>query len=98
MAQIVKVTGYMIFPDDGAYEECKDIETFAREMLSSRFDCIQAPFETEIADIGEWNDNHELNYINKSKETCEKYFSNLPSQKSENNTNPRSKNKIQRDL
>lgn len=29
MAQIVKVTGYMIFPDDGAYEECNDIETFA---------------------------------------------------------------------
>lgn len=48
MAQIVKVTGYMIFPDDGAYEECNDIETFAREMLSSRFDCIQAPFELRL--------------------------------------------------
>lgn len=77
MAKLVKVTGYIILHDDVNDAE---IKTVASEILSSKFDGISHGFQTDSVSLGkdlfyneDWN-NHPLNKINCTAETCESYF------------------------
>lgn len=69
MAKIFKVSGYFIDPN-GDYSEkwlmgdLKDI------------DMISHHLHVEEADIGEWDDENPLNYLNCDLAECEKYFKN----------------------
>lgn len=72
MAKIIKVTGYLVALDDDIDE--KEIALAAKEILGSKFDCIEKPFVAETADVGEWHDNHELNYYDCPIDVCESYF------------------------
>lgn len=72
MAKIIKLTGYLVTDDDNIDE--KEIAFATKEILSDKFDCIGKPFKAEVATIEDWNDNHELNYINSTTDVCEKYF------------------------
>ena len=72
MAEIIKITGYLVSLDDCIDE--KEVALAAKEILGSKFDCIGKPFTAESADIGEWHDDHELNSFNCTTETCESYF------------------------
>ena len=71
-AQIIKVEGYLV--DIGSGCDVEELQRAVREILGSRFDMIAKNFTLETADIGEWDDGHELNRMDCPKETCEKYF------------------------
>lgn len=77
MAKLVKINGYIVLNDDINETE---IEIAASEILSSKFDGISHGFQTESVSLGEnlfydesW-ENHPLNNINCTAETCESYF------------------------
>lgn len=70
MARIIKITGYLVDPCDGNELDAEAV----KDLLSSRFDLIGKNFKTEECNIGEWDDDHELNYCNSPIELCEKYF------------------------
>ena len=83
MAKIIKLTGYLIATDDDMDE--REIAIAAKEILSSKFDCIGKPFTTESADIGIWSDEHKLNYIDCPVSVCEQYFNKSEKVNEENN-------------
>lgn len=66
MAKIYKISGYVIDVND----EWNENEL--RWLLEN--DVTIKHFKAEDADIGEWYDEHPLNYINSSIDECEKYF------------------------
>lgn len=69
MATIFKVTSYVVDTNDCLTEE--DIA----DALRFKCDAIVKPnIIVESRDAGEWDDDHELNDMNCSHETLEKYF------------------------
>ena len=77
MAKLLKITGYLVAED--SVNDCTLANT-AKQVLASKFDCIEKPFMIESISLGEdlfysdeWK-NHPLNSINCSIETCESYF------------------------
>lgn len=72
MAKIIKITGYLVTLDDSLDEQ--EIALAAKEILGSKFNCIEKPFTAQTAEIGEWHDDHELNYTFCPVSDCEKYF------------------------
>ena len=60
MAKIYKISGYIVDANDDFNEDDYDISI--------------NKFKAESADIGEWYDEHPLNYINCPIEEYEKYF------------------------
>lgn len=72
MAKIIKITGYLVTPDD--YIDEREVALAAGEILGSKFDCIEKPFVTKIADVDNWHDNHELNRYDCPIAVCEQYF------------------------
>lgn len=71
MSKIIKITGYLIAHDDVDEDE---IALAAKEILGSKFDCIEKPFAAESKDIGELDDEHPLIYFDCPVSECEKYF------------------------
>ena len=68
MAKIYKLTGYLIDPSGGDWSE-DDIITEIENL-----DLIHHHIKCDVADIGEFYDEHPLNYNNCSLAECEKYF------------------------
>ena len=66
MAKIYKISGYVIDVND----EWNENEL--RWLLEN--DVTIKHFKAEDVDIGEWYDEHPLNYCNSPIEECEKYF------------------------
>ena len=69
MAKIIKFSGYLVDPN-GCYGH-DDIEYVLDRYL---YDAVLKSLKIEEVDIGEWYDNHPLNYIDCGVEECEKYF------------------------
>ena len=69
MAKIYKISGYIIDVNEDVNED--DLQ-WALE----RYDFSIKHFKAEAADIGEWYDEHPLNYYKSDISECEKYFSN----------------------
>lgn len=67
MAKIYKISGYIIDIHDDFNEN--DIR-----WLLERYDVSIKHFQANEADIGEWYDNHPLNYYDSDISECEKYF------------------------
>jgi hypothetical protein len=67
MAKIYKLTGYLIDPNGDWSED--DIVTEIENL-----DLIHHHIKCDVADIGEFYDEHPLNYNNCGVEECEKYF------------------------
>ena len=67
MAKIYKISGYIIDVHDDFNEN--DIR-----WLLERYDFSVEHFQVESVDIGEWYDEHPLNYCNSDISECEKYF------------------------
>ena len=68
MAKIYKVTGYVVdFRDE--YDE-----DYIRLLIEQSSDLFTRHFHVESADVGEWYDEHPLNYYNSDISECEKYF------------------------
>ena len=68
MAKIFKISGYLI--DANGDCTADDIEVY----LDSFDYAFTQHIKAEERDIGEWYDDHPLNYYFISKEECEKYF------------------------
>ena len=68
MAKIYKISGYIIEIHD---EYNEDSIEFLIEQYS---DLFTKHFQVESVDIGEWYDEHPLNYRNSDISECEKYF------------------------
>ena len=69
MAKIYKVTGYVVdFRDE--YDE-----DYIQLLIEQSSDLFTRHFHVDSADIGEWYDEHPLNYCNSDISECEKYFS-----------------------
>lgn len=66
MAKIYKISGYVIDVND----EWNENEL--RWLLEN--DVTIKHFKAEDADLGEWYDEHPLNYCNSPIKECEKYF------------------------
>lgn len=66
-SKIYKFSGYIV-DANGDYSD-DDIR-----WLLERYDFSVKHFKIECADIGEWNDEHPLNYRNSNISECEKYF------------------------
>ena len=69
MAKVIKFSGYLVDPN-GCYGH-DDIEYVLDRYLD---DAVLKSLKIEEVDIGEWYDNHPLNYIDCGVEECEKYF------------------------
>ncbi len=69
MATIFKVTSYLVDTNDCLTEQ--DVA----DALHFKCDAMVKPnIAVESCNIGEWDDDHELNSIFCSRETLEKYF------------------------
>jgi len=69
MARLHKISGYVVDIDESF---CKhDLEN-----ALERMDMIVHHASVESVDIGEWYDEHPLNYTDCNLEECEKWFSN----------------------
>lgn len=68
MAKIFKISGYAV-DYNGDYSP----ESIKRELFE-RMDMFGKHIEIEERDIGEFYDDHPLNYMDSPKEECEKYF------------------------
>lgn len=68
MAKIFKFSGYVVAPDDDFNYD--DLEDF----LSSCPDAIVKHINIAERDVGEWDDDNPLNYLDCPVEECEKYF------------------------
>ena len=66
MAKIYKISGYII---DINEEYGNDLQ-----WMLERYDVSIKHFQAKSADIGEWHDDHPLNYYNVDISECEKYF------------------------
>lgn len=67
MAKIYKISGYVIDVND----EWNENEL---RWLLERYDVTIKHFKADEADIGEWHDDHPLNYYKSDISECEKYF------------------------
>lgn len=68
MAKIFKIEGYYVDPNGGWSAEDLQIE------LEQNYDFIDKHIKVLERDIGEWEDDNPLNYINSPESECEKYF------------------------
>ena len=68
MAKIYKVTGYVV-DFRGEYDE-----DYIQLLIEQSSDLFIKHFQADSADIGEWHDEHPLNYRNSDVLECEKYF------------------------
>lgn len=68
MAKIYKISGYIVDVHDG-YDE-----KYVKWLIEGFSDLSTKHFKVESADIGEWYDEHPLNYRNSDISECEKYF------------------------
>ena len=68
MARIFKVTAYMVDANDYFNASC------IKDEIQNIDDIIIKNVEVVVKDIGEWDDNHPLNYCNSPIEECKKYF------------------------
>ena len=66
MAKIYKISGYVIDVNDEWNEN--ELRWFLENDVTIKH------FKAEDADLGEWYDEHPLNYCNSPIEECEKYF------------------------
>ncbi len=78
MSKIFKISGYYIDPN-GDWDNV-DVKDF----LEEHPDLIAKHISVEEKDIGEWDDDHPLNYKNSDIKECEKYFNNADTNKKEN--------------
>lgn len=69
MATIYKISGYIVDINDDFNED--DLK-----WTLERYDFSIKHFKAESADIGEWYDDHPLNYYKSDISECEKYFNN----------------------
>ena len=69
MAKVIKFSGYLVDPN-GCYGR-DDIEYVLDRYLD---DVVLKGLQIEEVNIGDWYDNHPLNYIDCCVEECEKYF------------------------
>lgn len=67
MAKIYKISGYIVDVNN----EWNENEL--RWMLENN-DVTIKHFKANVADIGEWHDDHPLNYYKSDVSECEKYF------------------------
>lgn len=67
MAKIYKISGYIVDVNDEWNED-------ELRWLLENNDVTIKHFNANVADIGEWHDNHPLNYYKCDVSECEKYF------------------------
>ena len=67
-SKIYKISAY-ILDIHGEYGE-----DYVRWLLKESSDLIAKHIKIESADIGEWYDEHPLNYCNSDISECKKYF------------------------
>ena len=67
-SKIYKISTYLV-DVNGDYGE-----DYIRWLLESYSDLTAKHLKIECADIGEWDDDHPLNYRNSDISECEKYF------------------------
>lgn len=67
MAKIYKFSGYIIDVND-------DYNENELKYLLERYDFSISHFKSDSADIGEWHDDHPLNYCECDISEFEKYF------------------------
>ena len=77
MANIIKISGYLIDPNE-EYQGENDIEI----ALERYIDMFTQNFHEESVNIGEWDEESPLNYGNCDLAECEKYFKKEPAIKS----------------
>lgn len=68
MAKIYKVTGYVV-DFRGEYDE-----DYIQLLIEQSSDLFTKHFQVESTDVGEWYDEHPLNYRNSDVLECAKYF------------------------
>lgn len=68
MATIFKISGYLVDPNDDFTAE--DLEV----RIGEDYDIIGHHIKVEEADLGEWDDDNPLNYLDCPINECEKYF------------------------
>lgn len=69
MAKLFKLTAYVVdYNDEFSKRELADILEYGP------YDIHLRQMEVDGADIGEWDDDHPLNYIDCPKAEFEKYF------------------------
>ena len=71
MAKIHKISGYVVDVRDRFEKE-------SLEIAFERMDVYDQQLHVETADIGEWRDDHPLNYSNCDLCECEKWFAKEP--------------------
>lgn len=69
-SKIYKISAYIV-DVNGDYGE-----DYICWLLESYSDLTAKHLKIESADIGEWDDDHPLNYRNSDISECEKYFKN----------------------
>ncbi len=67
MARIYKISGYIV----DVHEELNEREL---QWMLENNDITIKHFKADEADIGEWHDDHPLNYCKSDISECEKYF------------------------
>ena len=67
-SKIYKISGYIVDINDEYGED------YIRWLLESYSDLTAKHLKIESANIGEWDDDHPLNYRNSDISECEKYF------------------------
>lgn len=70
MAKLFKLTAYLVDPNN-TFDE-SNLEDYLIWCLRDELDIDHIHLES--ADLGEWYDEHPLNYIDCPKEEYEKYF------------------------
>lgn len=68
MAQIFRISGYLVDPSD----DCNKEEI--KVSITDRLDMFCQQLHIESADIGEWEDDNPLNYENCDLAYCTQYF------------------------
>ena len=74
MAKIVKVEGYLVYPNIEDSEELASLVSNYFHYTTYSSDSFWQHLSVQQADIPDWSDNHPLNYTNCSKLECESYF------------------------
>lgn len=69
--KLIKITGFLIGENDIDEEE---IALVAKSILGGKFDCIEKPFTVQSQPLPDWNEEHPLNSIYATLESCENYF------------------------
>lgn len=104
MAKIVKVTGYLVYPemDDDNFFRQSEVGGYLninrlQDAFGSYCDAIAKNFTIEDRDIGEWSDDNVLNDVNCPVSECEKYFADndlILLGKNADKLSPENKNKL----